>query len=83
MSTTAVHVYQPGNIPLYAENTPQALYVEYGKQTQGDIFRDIFIHDEEQKQWLTEEIESRLQQGGVVRYLPSPSPVSGPKVSGR
>jgi hypothetical protein len=89
MSTTAVHVYQPGNLPPYHENTPQAHYVEYNLEApKVAAFRDIFVHDapvdEKQRVWLEEAVYARLQQGGVIRYLPSPSPVSGkPRVSER
>lgn len=83
MMFPALHVYQPGNIPLYSENTRQARYATYG-QGLTLAFRDVFIHDEpvdeEQKEWLKHEVETRVAPGGVIRYLPSPSPVSGPKV---
>lgn len=77
----AVHVYQPGNIPPFAENTERAQYAEYGQhEIPGDIFQNIFVHDkpnnDTQVVWLGDNVFPRLGPGGVIRYLESPSPVS-------
>lgn len=81
----AVHVYQPGNIPPYTENTERARYVEYGDTIDLE-FKDVFIHDgaEDQKQvdWLTNSLMPLMVKGGTPRYLPTPSPMS-PRVSVR
>lgn len=82
----ALHVYQEGNIPAHSEDTRAARYVTYGAPMHGR-YGNIFVHDEpvdtDQKVWLEQQVYTRVAPGGVVRHLPSPSPVSRPKVSDR
>lgn len=77
MTQQAVHVYQPGNIPADAEDGQYGRYVAYGEKFTGVTFRDAFLHDapdtDEQVKWIEQELYTRMQPGGIVRLLESPS----------